>query len=346
MGYIMRGNKVRQGKSNDKIVTIGVGEGITAAAAKMSRHRIGCLVVVDRDGRLAGILSERDIVKQVKAVRPARQVGQIMTRRVVTCPPGTSMSIAGDLMTRHRIRHLPVVQDGRAVGMISSREVMNYQHLMDRGMRDLTIFAMAKLAESRDPDTGFHLDRVRAYAVELCRQLLRQKKFSAELSPDFIQLLWATCPLHDIGKVSIPDCVLLKPGRLDESEFEVMKAHSQIGADTLDLALEHFPKAEFLRMGRSIAAWHHERYDGKGYPDGLTGEDIPLCARIFALADVYDALVSRRVYKEAFTHQIAKSTITQGSKTQFDPVVVEAFLACQGRFDDIRNEFETHKAAA
>jgi len=201
--------------------------------------------------------------------------------------------------------------------------------------RDLVIFSLAKLAESRDPETGAHLDRVRNYSMVLAADLAARGKFPDEITPAFIQLIYLTSPLHDIGKVAIPDSVLLKPGRLDPEEFEIMKTHAAEGAKTLDLALEEHPGAEFLRMARDIAECHHERPDGKGYPKGLVGDQIPLCARIFSIADVYDALVSKRVYKEAFSHDKAREIIVEGAGTQFDPDAVEAFLRCERQFQEI-----------
>ncbi len=201
--------------------------------------------------------------------------------------------------------------------------------------RDLAIFAMAKLAESRDPETGSHLERVRGYSRTLARDLADRGAFGGVLDESFVRLIWLASPLHDMGKVAIPDCVLLKPGRLDDREFEIMKTHSAEGASTLDSALEHYPEARFLRMARDVARSHHERFDGMGYPDGLAGDDIPLSARIFCVADVYDALVSRRVYKEAFTHDVARSIILEGASTQFDPKVVEAFSRREKEFAEI-----------
>ncbi|MCL2641230.1 MAG: response regulator [Phycisphaerales bacterium] len=198
--------------------------------------------------------------------------------------------------------------------------------------RDLTIFALAKLAESRDPETGQHLERVRYYARSLASEMATQPKFKNVLTQSVVTLIYQTSPLHDIGKVGIPDSVLLKPDRLDDIEFEIMKTHARAGAETLDKALRMHPSAAFLRMARDIAASHHERFDGQGYPDGLAGEQIPLAARIFALADVYDALVSKRVYKPGFTHDVAKKIIRDGRGTQFDPDVVDAFLRCEPQF--------------
>jgi putative two-component system response regulator len=205
--------------------------------------------------------------------------------------------------------------------------------------RDVAIFAMAKLAESRDPETGAHLDRVRSYSRLLAQHLGGLEKFRGEITPEYARLIYQTSPLHDLGKVGIPDSVLLKPGRLNDREFEIMKTHTTIGAQTLDAALREFPTAKFLEMGRDIAASHHERYDGGGYPRGLSGAAIPLCARIVAVADVYDALCSRRVYKAAFTHDVARAMILAEAGTHFDSDVVEAFCHVEGQFISIRDHF-------
>jgi putative two-component system response regulator len=204
--------------------------------------------------------------------------------------------------------------------------------------RDVTIFAMAKLAESRDPETGAHLERVRSYSRVLAQHLSGVEKFRAQINAEYVRLIYLTSPLHDIGKVGIPDCVLLKPGRLSDREFEIMKTHATLGAQTLDAALRQFPGVKFLQMGRDIAASHHERFDGTGYSQGLIGESIPLCARIVALADVYDALTSKRVYKDAFAHDIARSIILKEAGSHFDPDVVDAFLKNEARFVSIRTE--------
>jgi putative two-component system response regulator len=204
--------------------------------------------------------------------------------------------------------------------------------------RDVAIFAMAKLAESRDPETGAHLERVRGYSRVLAQHLAGVERFQEEITPEFARLIYLTSPLHDIGKVGIPDVVLLKPGRLSDREFEIMKYHTTLGAQTLDAALRQFPGVKFLQMGRDVAATHHERFDGSGYPDGLKGDQIPLCGRIVALADVYDALTSKRVYKAAFAHDVARAMILSDAGTHFDPAVVDAFIQNENRFDSIRNK--------
>jgi putative two-component system response regulator len=154
-----------------------------------------------------------------------------------------------------------------------------------------------------------------------------------------IRLIFLTSPLHDIGKVGIPDAVLRKPGRLNAAEFEIMKTHTTLGAETLDAALARFPEARFLHVARNIAAAHHERWDGSGYPLGIAGEQIPLCARVVALADVYDALTTRRCYKEAYSHLVARSIIETDSGKHFDPRVVAAFLAAEEEFLAIQRRF-------
>jgi putative two-component system response regulator len=220
------------------------------------------------------------------------------------------------------------------------------ERILSLETRDVAIFALAKLAESRDPETGAHLERVQSYCRVLAQHLASVGKYATEIDGDFVRLLYGTSPLHDIGKVGIPDGVLLKPGRLSDREFDIMKTHTVIGAQTLDAALKRFPKTKFLRMARDIAATHHERFDGTGYPNGLKGESIPLCGRIVAIADVYDALTSKRVYKDAFAHDIAKGIIVKESGTHFDPAIVEAFNAVEDAFIAIRERFKETPSGA
>lgn len=211
--------------------------------------------------------------------------------------------------------------------------------------RDVAIFSLAKLAESRDPETGAHLERMRVYSRILAQHLCRVEPTCHEIDGEYVRLMYLTSPLHDIGKVGVPDSVLLKPARLSAQEFETMKTHTTMGADTLKAAIERFPGAQFLHMARDIALSHHERYDGSGYPRGLAGEQIPLCGRIVALADVYDALTSRRVYKQAFSHDVAREMILEESGAQFDPLVVQAFLANEDEFQSVWEQFSQHMVA-
>ncbi len=207
--------------------------------------------------------------------------------------------------------------------------------------RDLAIFALARLAESRDPETGAHLDRVRSYCQILAERLRQRDDFPDQIDTNFIRLIYLTSPLHDIGKVAVPDFVLLKPGQLSDAEFAIMKTHTTVGAETLNDALRAYPNVAFLEMARDIALTHHERYDGTGYPNGLAGDAIPLVGRIVAVADVYDALTSKRVYKDAYTHDVARSLLIEGSGKHFDARIVNAFLDEEETFKEIR--FQLHR---
>jgi putative two-component system response regulator len=202
---------------------------------------------------------------------------------------------------------------------------------------------MAKLAESRDPETGHHLERIRYYSKALAETIANSENPPEEIDRLFIDNIFRTSPLHDIGKIGTPDHVLLKPGRLDDKEFQIMKNHSRIGFETLNDALIRYPKADYLKMSAEIALSHHEKFDGSGYPDGLKGQATPIAARIVALSDVYDALVSKRVYKDAYLHDMAKAIILQGNGTHFDPMVIAAFLACEESFFQIYERFRDDK---
>ncbi len=220
------------------------------------------------------------------------------------------------------------------------------ERLLNLETREVVIFALAKLAESRDPETVGHLERVQNYCRLLAQQLAGNPKFAGQINGQFIRLIYATSPLHDIGKVGLPDHVLLKPGLLTQSEYEIMKTHTLLGAETLGAALAQFPQAKFLTMACDIAATHHERWDGSGYPRGLSGEEIPLCGRIVAVADVYDALCSKRAYKEPNSHSVAHSIIVEGAGKQFDPDVVNAYLACEEQFIAVADQFRGEMAEA
>lgn len=209
--------------------------------------------------------------------------------------------------------------------------------------RNTLIFALAKLAESRDSDTGLHLERIAAYSRVLAEEL---RATLPDLSDEWIMNLQLASSLHDIGKVGIPDAVLLKPGKLTPEERLEIEKHPGIGADALNAILARQPGDELLRMARNIAASHHERWDGKGYPGKLKGGEIPLEARIVSVADVYDALTSKRVYKPAMPHEEAVKMIAGGSGTQFDPVVVGALERCELVFHLAGKQFHDEEANA
>ena len=220
------------------------------------------------------------------------------------------------------------------------------ERLLSLQGRDVIIFSLAKLAESRDSDTGAHLERIREYCRLLTELLAATPRFQPILDADFVASIYLTSPLHDIGKVGIPDNILLKPGRLTEAEFEVMKQHALMGGQTLHAAVEKHPEHSYLKMARDIALTHHEKFNGTGYPYGLAGQEIPLCGRIVALADVYDALTSKRVYKNAFSHLKACNIIRCESGTHFDPEIARVFLKHHERFNEIRHAFVEHSEAS
>jgi putative two-component system response regulator len=206
--------------------------------------------------------------------------------------------------------------------------------------QEITIIALAKLAEFRDPETGEHLERMREYGKLLANKLRELPKYNKRISDDFVENLYKSMPLHDIGKVGIPDRILLKPGKLTEEEFEIMKRHTVIGGDALKAAIELAGmEKSFLDTGKEIAYYHHERWDGKGYPEGLEGEDIPLSARITAIADVYDALTSKRVYKDEIPHEKACDIILCESKGYFDPDLLSVFSELESRFKEIKTKY-------
>ena len=203
-----------------------------------------------------------------------------------------------------------------------------------------TIFSLAKLAQSRDDDTGKHLERVQQYCYVLTEKLSQDSPYSDLIDFNFINNIVNASALHDIGKVGISDLILLKPGKLTDEEFAEIKKHTVLGAQTLKEVHSKFGNNSFIEMGMIIANYHHERWDGRGYPTGLKGEEIPLAARIMAIADVYDALGTKRVYKDAFSQEKCIAIIQEGRGTQFDPIIVDAFLEITDKFYRIRQDME------
>lgn len=203
-------------------------------------------------------------------------------------------------------------------------------------MQDAIIMAMASLAETRDNETGNHIRRTQNYVAALARQLKHLPRFSSELTEENIELLYKSAPLHDIGKVGIPDNILLKPGKLDAEEFEIMKMHTTYGRETI-LSVERYlgESNEFLRFAREITYSHQEKWDGSGYPENLSGDAIPISARLMAVADVYDALISKRVYKPAFSHEEAIDIMRKGRGSHFDPDILDVFLKITEEFREI-----------
>jgi putative two-component system response regulator len=209
-----------------------------------------------------------------------------------------------------------------------------------QAIQDVTILTMASLAETRDNETGNHIRRTQHYVKALALKLRGHSRFEQFLNDRSIDLLFKSAPLHDIGKVGIPDRILLKPGKLTPEEFEIMKTHTTLGRDAIEQAERRLgTPVEFLKVAKEIAYSHQEKWDGSGYPEGLAGDAIPVSARLMALADVYDALISRRVYKPPFTHDRAVEMIAEGRGRHFDPDVTDAFLEIREEFRIIALKF-------
>ncbi|MBQ4890395.1 two-component system response regulator [Shewanella sp. MMG014] len=207
-------------------------------------------------------------------------------------------------------------------------------------IQDVAMVAMGALAESRDPETGNHIRRTQHYVKALAIAMAKTPDFKDILTPEIITAMYKSAPLHDIGKVGIQDSILLKPGKLTDEEFDIMKKHTTFGRDALNAAEKSMDIADnFLIFAKEIAYYHHEKWDGSGYPEGLAGENIPLSARLMAIADVYDALICKRVYKAAFSHEKAVSIIREGKGSHFDPLMVDCFMEITQEFDDIAQKF-------
>ena len=207
------------------------------------------------------------------------------------------------------------------------------------------IYCLAAVAETRDPETGEHIKRTQEYIRELALELQLKNKYKDILTNDYIELLYQSAPLHDIGKVGVRDSILLKPGRLTEEEFEEMKKHTIYGGESLMVGIKELGEDSFLTLAKEIALTHHERWDGTGYPRGLSQAEIPISGRLMALSDVYDALISKRVYKNALTHDEARTIILEGRGTHFDPDIVDAFIITEVKFLKIMRKFKDRLTA-
>jgi putative two-component system response regulator len=209
------------------------------------------------------------------------------------------------------------------------------ERMLSLFQKQFVVMALAHLTEVRDATSGQHIERIGAYAKVLATALRTTPQFKDQINRRFLDHLEIASILHDIGKVGIDDFILRKKGKLTPEEWEIMKTHTLIGQSTIEDIVRNHPKAQYLNMAAMVARWHHERFDGNGYPDRLSGEQIPLCARIIALADVYDALVSNRPYKQAYSHEEAKRIILHESTGQFDPRILQAFMDNEAAFSKI-----------
>ncbi len=294
-----------------KITRLYQDDGMTAETIEMLRKKI-----LEKGGTLSA------------HVRQIAQDGRELT---------ISLAISPMIDSTGKVRGiLGLGQDITEEARLHEQLLSSYKRI--QRMQRSSIFALARLAEFRDEETGLHLKRMQSYCRALCGRLRVYDKYSGIMTEQFIDDLVQSSLLHDIGKVWLPDSILFKPDKFSSEEYEVMKRHCAYGARALEQAADETEDDSFLSMGRDIAHYHHERWDGTGYPSGLGGEEIPLPARVVAITDVYDALTTKRRYKRAFTHEEACSVIIGDRGRQFDPDFVDAFIEVEQEFRKIREQ--------
>lgn len=298
-------------------------------------------------------LSGYDVIKQLKSNPEVSHVPVIFLTAMASVDDeekGFSLG-AADYITKPispsilKARVTTQLENKNAADILKHQNVYLESEVQKRtqeisAIQDVTIFVLASLAETRDSDTGNHLRRTQFYIKALALKLQHHPRFFEFLKDEMIETLYKSAPLHDIGKVGIPDHILLKPGKYELNEFEIMKRHTTLGKEAIEQAEKQLGmEVDFLKTAKEIAYSHHEKYDGSGYPMGLEGDAIPISARLMALADVYDALISRRIYKEGMNHKDALNIIIKGKGTHFDPDIVDAFLELQEEFQEIAHRF-------
>ncbi len=311
----------REGEPGDTMFVIGEG---TVSLSKRMGHgareiarlgpgmHFGDMALISDDPRSAQAIAATEIV----AVR----VGQAGFEALMSEDPRFARRLLRELT-----RRLSVINESTTRDVLRAHEAL--------------IFSLAKLADSRDPETGAHLYRVRDYCSVLADLLQHHPKYSSVINAAFIEAIYLVSPLHDIGKVAIPDGILLKKGKLTDAEYQIMSTHTTIGAEAIDRVLEYCDFASF-QLAKRVILSHHERYDGKGYPQGLAGEGIPIEAQIMAMADIYDALISARVYKAAMSYEDVRNAIGAEAGLHFDPVMTEVMVANIGRFEEVHKKYE------
>lgn len=322
----------------DVIKTTSASDGIALAEAALPDLILLDITMPEMDGY--------QVCKQLKMHSKLRDIPVIFLSGLDATDVKVKAFQAGGVDYVTKPFQIPELQArvGTHLSLCSLTYKLEFHKMAEEKVRDVleaqqaTIFALAKLAEHRDCDTGAHLERVRNYSRLLAEQLYHDSSYSPQLSGEFVQCIQFAAPLHDIGKVAIPDRILLKPGKLSSEEFETMKSHTVIGAETLQVVYNEYAGNIFIGMGIEIALYHHERWDGTGYPDGLVGRNIPLSARITALADFYDALRSNRCYRKGVDHDRVKAMILEGNGTHFDPEVVKAFIVLEYEFRRIMDK--------
>jgi len=250
---------------------------------------------------------------------------------------------------RHGVLSISAVRndEGRAYALVALEKDITASRRLEEQARAAqfeVILALARMAEYRDPETGAHLERMRRYSWLLAKQLSKRQRYQSLLDQPTIEAIFAASPVHDIGKVGIPDSVLLKPGKFTPGEWKIIKLHPEIGEEVLSAAGKTLNSNNWLSMAQIIAVQHHEKWNGSGYPNGLQREEIDIAARIVALADAYDAISSKRVYKESQPHEVARERILESNESHFDPDVVQAFLEEEEKFIKVRSMHPDVKA--
>ena len=251
--------------------------------------------------------------------------------------PFEIVEVKARVMTQLRLEEALIVLENQ--NSILEEKVKERTNLIER-TNSATIYCLAALAETRDPETGQHIRRTQEYIKELALELQKNGEYEDIRTNEYVDLLYKSAPLHDIGKVGVKDGILLKPGKLTAEEFEEMKKHTIYGGESLMVGIKELGEESFLSLAKEIALTHHEKWDGSGYPYGMSNKEIPISGRLMALSDVYDALTSKRVYKGAFTHNDARNIILEGRGTHFDPDVVNAFIKREAKFIEIMERFK------
>ena len=311
----------REGDEGDRMYVVLDGEVAVLKDMDWGHRELKRIGVGEVLGEMSLISKERRSAT-VQAVEPTAclQLDQAAFQQLLEQDPRFGQRIAQILTSRISALHKR-----------TSDELVNAH-------RALT-FALADLADSRDPETGAHLSRTRNYCVLLADKLAEIPEFQEQMIAGFSEGIYHASPLHDIGKVSIPDAILLKPGKLTDEEFAIMKTHAAVGGHALQSVLE-YSDLEVFHLAQNICTYHHERWNGGGYPEGLEGEAIPLEARIMSMADVYDALLSKRVYKAPLTYEETTAQIEEDSGTFFQPRIVEVMMANIAEFEQIHRHFQ------
>jgi HD-GYP domain-containing protein (c-di-GMP phosphodiesterase class II) len=311
---------IQEGERGHTYYVIVTGEAAVLKGSGISEHELGRLGPGDGFGEMALVSDE-----------PRSATVRALSKMKLLCLDRENFTVLMDQEERFAQRILRLLSARlRQTNQVATIDLL-------RAHQGL-IISLAELAESRDPDTGAHLYRVRDYCTLLAKLMAEDPRFEDEVSAGFIEAIYCVSPLHDIGKVGVPDSILLKQDKLTDAEYEIVKTHTIIGGRSLDTVLEYCD-LEMFRMAHDLVLDHHERYDGKGYPNGLKGADIPLAARIMTAADLYDALRSERAYKPAFSNKKAVKIIGDEAGKILDPAIAEIMLAHIGEFDAIHRDY-------